>query len=86
VSTETLPAAKLRIIDSEQANDEILAFAAGLIAEGKRPWFEVRYPTPAGRDDAEWQAEQEKVFDAVEVIDGVIVTLPPYAELQAAGR
>lgn len=64
------PTRRLDIQDAERANLEILVFSAKLEAEGERAWFEVWYPY----DTAE-------TFDAVEVIGGVIHTLPPYEEL-----
>lgn len=74
--------------DTTQANEEILAYAKTLQAQGERPWFEVYYPAPAHlteEEAAQWRARQDHLdggtFDAVEVIDGEIHTLPPYSEL-----
>jgi len=85
--SDKIPTHKLQIIVPANANEEILAFAAGLVAEGKRPWFEVRYPAPESytyEEVVQFEDDQELVYDAVEVIDGEIITLPPYAELEAA--
>lgn len=82
-----LPHRKLYIHTSAQASEEILQYARHLEVLGERPWFEVRY-SPEGLDPAEkadWLRKQEDVFDAVEVIDGEIHTLPPYEELMAHG-
>ena len=84
MTTSKIPTESLTIQDPANANEEILAFGANLAAEGKRPWFEVRYPSPEGltrREHIEWLAKQEATFDAVEIVDGEILTLPPYAEL-----
>lgn len=78
------PTRKLRVIDTDNAVEEILAFGKHLEAEGERPWFEVWYPAP-GRylgTAEEWDQKQAEAFDAVEIIDGEIVTLPPYSELE----
>ena len=83
----TLPTQRLQILDTDAALDEIQAFAARLIEAGERPWFEVRYPAPAHlspEQASEWLVSQEGTFDAVEVVDGAIVTLPPYSVLEAA--
>lgn len=77
----SLPTESLQIQDVERANEEILAFAQALVAKGQRPWFEVHYPNVGAMDDAEFRALDDATFDAVEVIDGEIVTLPAYAEL-----
>ncbi len=80
----TLPTRRCRVIDPDAAMDEIRAFLSGLEAEGERPWCEVWYPVPAHLGAAErsdWEARQGDTFDAVEFVDGEIVTLPPYAEL-----
>ena len=85
--SEKIPSHKLQIIATENANEEILAFARGLEAEGKRPWFEVRYPAPVGltyEEIVQFEDDQELVYDAVEVVDGEIRTLPSYEELRAA--
>lgn len=66
-----LPTERLYIENVDVALATILAFAAKLESEGKRPWFEVWYPLTTSAD-----------FDAVEVFDHVrIETLPPYHEL-----
>lgn len=78
----TLPTRRCRVVDTDNALDEIRAFLDAL-PDGERKWCEVLYPAPAGADPAVWEAEQEATFDAVELIDGEIVTLPPYAELEA---
>lgn len=86
--TDLIPTSKLRIINVDNAVEEIYSFARTLTEQGERPWFEVRYPSPPHLSPAEyiqWQKDQEDTFDAVEVIDGEIVTLPPYAELLAMG-
>lgn len=82
-----LPTEVLYIQDPDNANDEILEFAKDLEARGERAWFEIRYPAPAllsEEDKKVWWKEQDNFFDAVEVIDGEIHTLPPYVELEAA--
>ncbi len=84
-----IPTESLTIQDPAHANEEILAFGAELEARGERPWFEVRYPSPEGltrREHVEWLAKQEAVFDAVEIVNGEIKTLPPYAELQGGAE
>lgn len=89
--TTLIPTAKLRIIDASNANEEILSFARNLQAEGERPWFEVRYPSPdylTEEESLEWQARQETLdgegtYDAVEVINGEIIALPDYRTLEA---
>lgn len=75
-----LPTRRLRVIDTENAVAEIEAFAQRLVDEGERPWFEVHYPRPTWFEgtDAEWHEAQRETFDAVELVDGEIVTLPPY--------
>ena len=83
-NSDLLPTAKMTVINVANANQEILMFAKGLEAEGKRPWFEVRYPAPPQLDESDaeaWRNAAELHFDAVEVIDGEIVTLPAYAVL-----
>ena len=80
-----IPTEKLYIKDPPNANDEILAFAEALDAQGKRPWFEVHYPKPDGMDDVTFRVLNNNSFDAVEVKDGVIETLPPYSELAQLG-
>lgn len=80
-----IPTEGLYVQDPEKANEEIIAFAAELEAKGERAWFEIRYPAPPAlspKEQEEWLRKQEDVYDAVEVIDGEIHTLPPYAELR----
>lgn len=80
------PTASLTVQDPENWEAEYRAFADELIAKGERPWFEVRWPVPPRLEEEEaaaWLARQEDTYDAVELIDGVFVTLPPYAELEA---
>lgn len=88
MSDSKLPVARLRIIDTDKANEEILAYAELLVARNERPWFEVLYPAPdylTDEEKAAWNDRQEHIdggtYDAVEVIDGEIHTLPPYSEL-----
>lgn len=81
-----IPTEKLRIIDTENAVEEILAFARDLDAREIKPAFEVRYPPPetyTAEQREEWHQNQEDTFDAVyvEVRTGEIHTLPPYSEL-----
>tara|TARA_R100000365_G_C2746946_1_gene76471 strand:- start:1571 stop:1831 length:261 start_codon:yes stop_codon:yes gene_type:complete len=79
-----LPSESLTIRNPDGWEAEARAFAADMIARGERPWFEVRWPAPDGlsaEDAAVWMAEQEATFDAIELVDGVFVTVPPYAEL-----
>lgn len=81
------PTSRIRIIDRDNANEEITAHLERLAAEGERPWCEVFYPAPTHLTAAEreqWETAQHDAFDAVELVDGVIVTLPPYAELEQA--
>lgn len=78
---ESRPTAKCVIDNVDNAGSEIFAFLGKLAAEGKRPWCEVHYPAPARLTPAEkaaWELRQLDTFDAVELIDGQIVTLPPY--------
>lgn len=89
-----IPTERLHVQDVENWEAEARAFAEKLIQEGKRPWFEVFYPTPEvalkeGMTDAEWQDRQENLngvgtYDAVELINGQFVTLPPYSVLKAS--
>lgn len=66
---------------NDYANDCILSKAAELIVAGERPAFEVWFAGIPGRPDT-----TAADFDAIEVSPlGVITTLPPYAELEAAG-
>lgn len=81
-----IPTEKLRIIDTENAVEEILEFARRLDERGEKPEFEIRYPAPDTYTDKEkerWHQEQEDSFDAVHVDleSGEIHTLPPYSEL-----
>lgn len=66
-----VPTQRLTIQDPDFALGDIITFAAQLELAGERAWFEVWYPGTTDND-----------FDAVEVKDGVITTLPPYAELE----
>ena len=79
----TLPTARMRIIDPANAMEEMRAFGEGLLADGKRAWFEVRWPRPEGhwKTQEEWDRDQEETFDAVELMNGELFTLPPYADL-----
>ncbi|WP_176697190.1 hypothetical protein [Microbacterium sp. 3J1] len=82
--TSPLPTRRCRVIDPDAAMDEIRAFLSGLEAEGERPWCEVWYPAPehlSAADWSDWEARQGETYDAVELLDGEIVTLPSYAEL-----
>jgi hypothetical protein len=79
-----LPTRRCRVIDPENAIDEIRAFLEATPA-GERAWCEVWYPAPDHRDAAEWDHDQHESFDAVELVDGEIVTLPPYAEILSGG-
>lgn len=80
----SIPTHRLDVVDPADANAEILTFAAELEAKGERPRFEVRYPAPEGVDLDEYAAADEETFDAVEVVNGEIRTLPPYSELRKA--
>ena len=77
---EDIPTRRYRVIDSDNAVNEIRAFLEAMPA-GERKWCEVWYPAPDHRDPDEWEAEQRETFDAVELVDGEIVTLPPYVEM-----
>lgn len=87
-----IPTERLYVQDPDNWEDEARKFAEKLIQEGKRPWFEVFYPTPEaalkeGMTDEEWQDRQanlngEGTYDAIELINGAFVTLPPYSKLQ----
>lgn len=84
--TAPLPTHRCRIIDPANANAELREFLEGLKASGERPWCEVFYPAPPHRNAEEWETLQADTFDAVELTDDdELVTLPPYAELEAAG-
>lgn len=79
------PTASLTIKDRDNWEAEALALAAELIVRGERPWFEVRWPAPEHLSPAEqhqWLADQEGTYDALELVDDVFVTLPPYSELR----
>lgn len=78
-----LPTLRFRVTDPDDAVSEITTFLQGL-PDGERRWCEVLYPAPAhlsAQERALWDAAEEDTFDAVELIDGVLVTLPPYEEL-----
>ena len=75
---------RLYVQDADNACVEIFAFLGNLAEQGKRPWAEIFYPPPARLapvDRADWEARQLDAFDAIELVDGELVTLPPYAEL-----
>lgn len=79
------PTASLTITNPDLWEVEARAFADELIAKGERPWFELRWPAPERLTDEEraaWLARQEDTYDALELVDGVLVTLPPYADLR----
>lgn len=78
--SSALPTRRCRVIDPDNAVEEIRAFLEAT-PPGERKWCEVWYPAPAHRDPDEWEAAQPDSFDAVELVDGELVTLPPYAEL-----
>lgn len=80
MAPEELPTRRCRVIDADNALDEIRSFLEST-PEGERPWCEVWYPAPEHRDPEEWDREQAETFDAVELVDGEIVTLPPYEEM-----
>lgn len=77
------PTQRLRVIDPDNADAEIRTFLENLAAKGERAWCEVWYPRPAHFDgtDAEWDGLQADTFDALELVDGDLVTVPPYEEL-----
>lgn len=84
----SIPTQRLDIVEADNANEEILAFARDLEAKGERAWFEVHYPKrdlpedhPDHLTDEEFAEVDAETFDAVEVIDGEIHTLPPYEKL-----
>lgn len=79
-----LPKRSLTIKNPQRWEVEAREFAAALIANGERAWFEVRWPPPNGKSPEEWEAAQDDTFDAIELVDGVFLTLPPYSELGAA--
>ena len=87
--SDLIPDISIHISNPENAVEEMKSFAQGLKNSGARPWFEVRYPAPEGlshEEKSRWLEAQEAVYDAVELIDGEIVTLPPYSELLANGE
>lgn len=77
-----IPTEKLFISDPANANEEILAFAKTLSDRGERAWFEVHYPKPDDMSQEEFDAKNAETYDALEVIDGEIHTLPPYSALE----
>lgn len=89
-----IPTERLHVQDAENWDTEAREFAEKLIQEGKRPWFELLWPTPehalvGNMTDEEWQDRQENLngvgtYDAVELINGQFVTLPPYSVLKAS--
>lgn len=82
--TNLIPTRSLQITDVDNWEEEMLAFASKLEQLGERAWFEVRWPAPVSLTQEEalaWVLRQEDTYDAVEVVNGVIRTLPPYAEL-----
>lgn len=86
MTDHAVPTKRLDVVDVDNADAEIREFAQSLVDAGERPWFEVWYPKPehyAGTAE-EWEDAQSATFDAVELVDGEIVTLPPYAEIEAA--
>ena len=91
--SDKIPTRSLTIQDPDNWEAEAREFAAQLVAAGERPWFEVRYPAPARlteAEQAEWLDRQESLegkgtYDAIELVDGQFVSLPPYAELAKAG-
>lgn len=78
----SVPTRRVRVINPDDAMTEIRVFLERLTADGERPWCEVWYPRPSHFDgtDEQWDELQAGTFDAVELVDGVIVTLPPYTE------
>lgn len=80
MAPEELPTRRCRVIDPDNAVEEVRAFLEAT-PEGERRWCEVWFPAPPHRDPVEWDREQADTFDAVELVDGEIVTLPPYAEM-----
>lgn len=70
---------------NESAVEQIMAFGEKLVTAGERPWFEVWYPAPVtllADQQRAWSIRQSVTFDAVEIVDGQITTLPPYSELE----
>ncbi len=80
---EALPSRRCRVIDPDNAVDEIRAFLEAT-PPGERAWCEVFYPAPEGVDPGEWELGQGDAFDAIELVDGELVTLPAYVELTKA--
>lgn len=81
---DLIPKRRCRVIDPDRAMEEIRTFLETLEGDGERPWCEVWFPAPEhlNADEARaWEQRQAGTFDAVELVDGEIVTLPPYAEL-----
>lgn len=75
---EKIPTAKLRIIDPSNWEQEMRSFAAGLIKEGRRPRFEVRWPAPESlspEERAQFEADQENELDVIELIDNEFVAV-----------
>lgn len=91
--SDKIPTRSLVITDPANWEQQAREFAQELIAAGERPWFEVRYPAPDRLTDdeqAEWLDRQERLegvgtYDAIELVDGHFVSLPPYAELAKEG-
>lgn len=86
MSTPNLP--RIYVQDLESANEEIVNYLEALEADGERPWCEVFYPAPVelSPEQAEaWYAKQAETFDAVELVNGKLETLPPYADLFPEG-
>lgn len=91
MAEEKIPTASLTILNPDAWEAEAHQFALQLIEEGKRPWFKLFWPTPVtaladGMTDEEWQDRQENLngegtYDAIELIDGEFVTVPPFSEL-----
>uniref|UniRef100_A0AAU7J7Z0 Uncharacterized protein n=2 Tax=unclassified bacterial viruses TaxID=12333 RepID=A0AAU7J7Z0_9VIRU len=83
----SLPSTRLYIDgDHPDALGEIRHHLGLLAEKGERPWAEVVYSPPeelTEEQSATWLASVEDTFDAVELVDGEIVTLPPYSELVA---
>lgn len=77
------PNRRFHVTDPGNAVEQITGFLEGF-PEGERRWCEVFYPAPehlSPQERAAWNAAQLGAFDAVELVDGVLVTLPPYEEL-----
>lgn len=75
--------------DDPDALATIRAELDALADKGERPWAEVAYEAPHDLTDeqkAQWAIDTEATFDAVELVDGEIVTLAPYAEEATDGR